>query len=223
MTQIYFPSSEEARMAVAAAIVENIANPVFTDIVLFVDISRFRNFSSGPHSQAAAAREVLLSLLTPYLDDDDRVERDRKWWCPSVVGLHDDVATARRGVFAAFHNHSRVTMIPLPLHQRLTYGIAFRYAAENLEGRVVVLCNSDIAFDGSLSSLLPSSTLDLRSHVLALSKWVEEGNPVSDDERVRREYYEGRLSLVLRTDSQDAWIFRAPYPKELSRKVIMYH
>ena len=49
--------------------------------------------------------------------------------------------------------------------------------------------------------------------MLALSKWVEEGDSTSDDQQMRREYNEGRISLVLRTDSQDAWIFRAPLPE----------
>ena len=68
------------------------------------------------------------------------------------MDAYDDVMTARRKVFTAVHNHSRVTVIALPVRQRLTYGIAFRYAAEKLDGRVVVLCNSDIAFDGSLGN-----------------------------------------------------------------------
>ncbi len=227
VTQVYSPANTEARMAVAAALVENIANPAFTDIVLFTDSTddsdevNADTATTATHSNVAA-QEVLYSLLTSYLEDSDRVQRDQKLWYSLGVSPHDDVAKVRQRVFAAVHDDSRVTVIALPLNQRLTFGTAFRYAAEKLDGRIVVLCNSDIAFDGTLSSLLPSDTLDLGSHVLALSKWIEEGDSASDDEQLRSEYREGRISLVLRTDSQDAWIFRAPLPEvvmEESRNV----
>lgn len=60
--------------------------------------------------------------------------------------------------------------------------------------------NADIFFDNSLLRFGDFSTLDLEDNVLALSKWKDEGD--------------GERSLYLRTDSQDAWIFRSPIRSE---------
>ena len=56
--------------------------------------------------------------------------------------------------------------------------------------------NADIFFDESLFRFGDVRTLDLRRNVLALAKWMMKRE---DD-----------ISLQLRTNSQDAWIFQPP-------------
>jgi hypothetical protein len=60
---------------------------------------------------------------------------------------------------------------------------------------LLYLANADIYFDSSLFLLGDLRLLDLRKTVLSLSKWTSVGKDVL---------------LQLRTNSQDAWIFRAP-------------
>jgi hypothetical protein len=57
------------------------------------------------------------------------------------------------------------------------------------------VANADIYFDNSLLRLGDLRSLDLGNTILALSKWTY----INDD-----------LSLQLRTNTQDAWIFKAP-------------
>ncbi len=78
--------------------------------------------------------------------------------------------------------------------RRLTFSDAFRVANGYFTGYNVVLCNSDIYFDNTLNMLTSAS---LNGSVLALSKWTSIG---ADD----------AISLSLRLDSQDAWVFRSP-------------
>ena len=93
VTQVYSPTNVDARMAVAAAIVENIANPAFTDIVLFVDVGSISNKTISH----AAAQEVLLSLLRAYLDNRDRVERDGNGGIPGCGRLRRCDDSTKKG------------------------------------------------------------------------------------------------------------------------------
>jgi hypothetical protein len=75
--------------------------------------------------------------------------------------------------------------------ERLTFYQAFKYAEENLRGKLVILANSDIYFDSSLGSLGLTDRLNMTRRVFALCRW------------------EGEV-FIPRTDSQDSWIFRPP-------------
>jgi hypothetical protein len=66
------------------------------------------------------------------------------------------------------------------------------------------LANADIYFDQTLLRLGNSQHLDLRRKVLALLKWIDRG---ADG-----------LSMSLRTDSQDAWIFQPPMSLDMIKK-----
>jgi hypothetical protein len=79
---------------------------------------------------------------------------------------------------------------------RLTFSTAFAYANKHYSNQTVILANADIYFDNSLRTFGDFSTLDLKGEVLALLKWQDIGNST--------------LSLNIRTDSQDAWIFQPP-------------
>ncbi len=64
------------------------------------------------------------------------------------------------------------------------------------------VANADIFFDNSLVRLCksPPALVNLTNKVFALGTWAEKTFP---DDKIG-------LSLTLRTDSQDAWIFRPP-------------
>ena len=92
--------------------------------------------------------------------------------------------------------------------QRLTFALAFQYANTRLQGKVVALCNADIAFDETLVFAMgvPQKT------VFALLRWEPAGGSagysldfpglVNADHR--------KWELRPRIDQQDAWIFTAP-------------
>ena len=61
----------------------------------------------------------------------------------------------------------------------------------------ILSANADIYFDDTLRRFGDISTLNLHNEVLALLKWMDINGSSS-------------LSLTLRTDSQDAWIFQTP-------------
>ncbi|RYG70054.1 hypothetical protein EON64_01205 [archaeon] len=98
-------------------------------------------------------------------------------------------------------------LIQVVLGERLTFQSAFRFANSRLVGKTVIVSNADIYFDQSLALLLehplPSNT------VLAILKWIDhlpnEDGSVASDEL-------SHISLQLRTDSQDSWVFNPPLP-----------
>merc|ERR1711871_1722031 len=88
---------------------------------------------------------------------------------------------------------------------RLQFSDAFEYANVNLKGEIVIVANADIYFDSTLNELVDSRLdIDFRGHVLALLKWKK---------------HFGSISINLRTDSQDAWIFQPPLHSSVINKV----
>jgi hypothetical protein len=96
--------------------------------------------------------------------------------------------------FSQYNNSNKI--IQVHLGRRMTFSDAFAFANDNLNGSVIAVANSDIYFDQSLSVLAEMNTDKLSNTLLALSKWNTDNN--------------GALTLQLRVDSQDAWIFHSP-------------
>jgi hypothetical protein len=94
--------------------------------------------------------------------------------------------------FSSLQNYEKITQFVSG--SRLSFADAFRIANERLSGRRVVLANADIYFDESLRQVQHSSKMT-PSTVLALSKWISEGSSIT---------------LPIRADSQDAWVFQTP-------------
>lgn len=82
---------------------------------------------------------------------------------------------------------------------RLTLSEAFAAARDLFPGRIVAIANSDIYFDDSLQKVVSSDVLHSKT-VMALLKWFPQGD---------------YLSIMLRTDSQDSWIFRSPVSEDV--------
>ena len=77
---------------------------------------------------------------------------------------------------------------------------------------ILNVANSDIYFDESLAYLGNASTLILSEMILALSKWVYPSGMEKVDE----------MSLPLRIESQDAWIFQPPVPSNILQRMDFY-
>ena len=87
--------------------------------------------------------------------------------------------------------HPKIQMVD---HGRRTrYSDFFAWGNSRLVGKVVALANADIYFDDSLALV---ETIDLDDKLLCLSRWDVQAD--------------GSARLFERSDSQDAWIFRAP-------------
>ena len=107
----------------------------------------------------------------------------------------------------------------LPLGRRVLFSDVFALANDNFVGRTVIAANSDIYFDESLARLEAASAAaaaaaaagggggedgkSLQGTVLALLRWGDKGS---------------YISLALRSDSQDAWVFQPPLNETLTRK-----
>ena len=103
--------------------------------------------------------------------------------------------------FSQLPNSHKITNFLLK--SRLHFADAFRLANERLSGRMFILSNSDIYFDQSLQEVIQKKSSPLDPNlVLALSTW----SPNDVD---------GKLSLSLRSDSQDAWIMTSPVSNEI--------
>jgi hypothetical protein len=112
------------------------------------------------------------------------------------------------------------------LPKRLTFQDAFHFANELYPDRLVAVANADIHFDSSFSRLcrMRHERVNMTNRVFALGTWMEE------DEEDSKEPSSSSLSsssssssssslvtamFMLRTDSQDAWIFRTPMSAEV--------
>ena len=87
-----------------------------------------------------------------------------------------------------------------------------------------IIANADIYFDKSLFRLGDPQTLNLEGSVLSLLKWKDKNTQKtlapnemdkiqseSQDDNVDRAInFPNAITLQLRTDSQDAWIFQPP-------------
>ncbi len=113
-------------------------------------------------------------------------------------GIH--VLTERWLDLGAFAGDPPRAASPLKQHvigERLTFAVAFHYAATHLDGAIVVLANADIVFDETLCSVARRQD-GLNGTVLALLRW------------------EGLENLLPRTSQQDAWLFLSPLPMPLA-------
>jgi len=128
--------------------------------------------------------------------------------------------------FSEFHPDANAKIKQIVIGKRLTFSLAFQYANKlyNTTDDVstgarqrwkVIIANADIYFDDTLASIRHSSlsqwpsAINGRPHqtdapvkpkLIALSKW-----------RPKDQY----ISLLLRVESQDAWIFTLPIPDEI--------
>lgn len=89
------------------------------------------------------------------------------------------------------------------LTSRNTYFNYFKYAKNNIpKGDIIVLANSDIYFDDSISK---TKQFDLDKYILALTRWssngTEDGNRIENGNIV---YYKNHYC------SQDVWIWKNP-------------
>lgn len=94
-----------------------------------------------------------------------------------------------------------------PYEKRLTYREYFEYAKANIpEGDTVVLSNSDMYFDATITK---APEYDLDKHVLTLTRWASQDhyNPTDDGHAV----VDGKFILYKIDDrSQDVWVFKNP-------------
>ena len=84
------------------------------------------------------------------------------------------------------------------IEKRLTFKDSIEFINNHLSGKLVILANADIYFDDTLARLYNLKTrevISLNKTVLALLKWRD--SPTG-------------ISVSIRSDSQDAWIFNAP-------------
>lgn len=98
--------------------------------------------------------------------------------------------------FSNFINKHKITQIMLG--RRCTFKDVFTFANDKLNGRTVMVANSDIYFDHTLKRLVGKNNkiTYFGNSVLALLKWHKQT--------------ETELKFLLRSDSQDAWIFQPP-------------
>ena len=114
--------------------------------------------------------------------------------------------------FTNYKNNNKI--IQIKLGRRLMFSDAFGFANDNLTGSYVVLANSDIYFDESLSSLGKADKRNTTNTLIALSKWTNDNNGGINFSflfaliKVILKTYYLALTLQLRVDSQDAWIFQ---------------
>ena len=141
--------------------------------------------------------EDKLVLITQYFHSSDDAVREalidtltRNLADPAIdqVALIND----KEYDFSALQNSHKIKQFISG--RRLTFADAFRVANDYFAGYNAVICNSDIYFDATLNILTSAA---LNGSVLALSKWT----PVGANEGI---------TLNLRLDSQDAWVFRSP-------------
>lgn len=141
-------------------------------------------------------RALIKNLANPFIDD--------------IYQLLE--APLPSNYFSAFPNPHKLHNVVIG--RRLQFSDAFLFANENFASKnanvIVVLANADIYFDYSIGKLLnipfeswqssTTSSPTKRSMILALLKWMDHVQ---------------YLSLPLRVDSQDVWIFTAPVPSSV--------
>jgi hypothetical protein len=149
-------------------------------------------------------------------------------------GGHDTTRSNGRTSSKKNGRKKKATIKQVVSASRLTFHAAFDYANTQLAGRICILANADIFFDETLGGITGGSTDDSADDsayylpngvVLGLLRWDHPGDGgaygMGEEYGMGGEYGmgsgSGRASFYLqpRTDSQDAWIFRAPLPELL--------
>lgn len=72
---------------------------------------------------------------------------------------------------------------------------------------IIIAANSDVYFDETLFRLGQTNYFDHHRSVFALTKWHKRSKSLKDENDI---YASRDLSLRLRIDSQDSWLFRVP-------------
>ncbi len=147
-------------------------------------------------------KKVLLTQYYISSNEERQNELDqvllRNCWQPliSKIALYCEDSCKQQAAALAGTNIDKIIFVSLPASGRLTFGMAFQWANENLtEGEVLMIANSDIFFDDSLNVVdkyLPESA----KTSLLLSRW----NVKSEIE----------CHLFPVPGSQDTWMFRMP-------------
>lgn len=185
----------------------------------FSDISLVNVISSGPLRLPLPLKtDTRPILLTQYFrSQDNTIQADVNFalqrnlnncFIAKIVLINEEEYD-----FSSFENNHKI--IQLVIGHRLTFEEAFRFSNEYLNGYTVILANADIFFDKTLQRLTRSKTETaslLGRRVMSLLKWklhipnLEVRQKISSSE----EEIESLLTLEIRSDSQDTWIFQPP-------------
>jgi len=90
----------------------------------------------------------------------------------------------------------------IEIKDRPTYMNFFSFANSNFPGKNILVCNSDIYYDDSLSLI---NEKHLEKTMIALSRWTH----TDKEAYFEFKYPNGELQL---TSSADTWIFKSPLP-----------
>ena len=107
--------------------------------------------------------------------------------------------------FSSLKNFEKITQFVSG--NKMKFSDAFRLVNERLPaGKRVIVANADIYFDDSLR-IIQHSTKLLPSTVVALSKWKNGGSTIT---------------LPIRADSQDVWIYQSPMKDDVISQAEFY-
>eukprot|EP00903_Cladosiphon_okamuranus_P014127 g13129.t1 len=198
VTQYYIPDDPSRAREIDVCLLQNIQNPFVGTVHIFVDPNAVRLYADQKDPDGADASSWV----------------ETNWRPPVLEGLEEGLAGKAR-------------VIRISPGGRMTFADAIRYCNQVLSDRVVLLSNSDIAFDESLARLGDPYTLDMANKVFALAAWQSKvvsanqvGHPASGTGEVQETLEEhvliGKPEFSPRTDSQDTWIFRSPLPSTVA-------
>lgn len=165
--------------------------------------------TTNPRNEAAAGDGVV--LITQYFHAENEVARDNLVSVLSKNLHHPNIAEVAlvnelEYNFAALKSSEKVKQYISG--RRLTFADTFRVANDFYPNRTIVVSNSDIFFDSTINVATSSP---LSNTIIALSKW----NAVSVENSENGTVMDDKISLSLRADSQDAWVFRTPVPESV--------
>jgi hypothetical protein len=183
--------------------------PAATSVTL---ITQYFRASSGD-AQQALDNVLSRNLANPAIDEVHLLTEEDMW--PQLRRL--------------FGPHQLQKIRQVVIGRRLTFSAAFHYANTELRGRLVALVNADIYFDESLYRVLyaarhhrvEASAFDtvrlMEGTADSKSSWIPHRFPNNTVLALLRWQHDtaGTISLTLRTDSQDAWLFQSPVPEVL--------
>ena len=222
LTQHFFTAQNGMQQHMLHALSRNLLNPVISRVVLFVELPKA---SVGEHqlpiqspSDAQQGQFVQTRVNDQKLRNklkQNLLATEMAWYCDGGEESTGDFGNGLCGI--SKHNIEGLLrkVLVISITERLHFATAIDFAnvylpSDPAKGRpisCVAIANSDIYFDQSLDSLTRSWPLDHRNTsaptVLALAKHTI----LHSDEPA---YNFNTLGLSLRSDSQDAWIFRSP-------------
>lgn len=182
--------------------------PAITSITLITQYFR----ASSKDAQQALDNVLSRNLANPAIDEVHLLTEEDMW--PQLRSL--------------FGSHQLQKIRQVVIGRRLTFSAAFHYANTELRGRLVALVNADIYFDESLYRVLYAAryhraeasafdTVRLMDNTADVKSWIPHQFPNNTVLALLRWQHDtaGTISLTLRTDSQDAWLFQSPVPEVL--------